>query len=1431
LEFGCCKICSSLFVKMSNANEYFEELLISVCMAKEATDKSSLFSKAKSFLSSVCEPLSLDFSIRPCLTQENVDLSTEKFYVSISSNWESLKNFQNTVREVIYRWCSVTRGNLHEQPLLELNNDALFPFKLVSLHRYNLQEKLSLGFMLNLGIFTEQCVVDLRGSWMAKAVFEHDRRSLSILILKKQSNIIASKLLVPYDCISAIQVDFNVNKADVYFTLRYPPYVHGLDPDSELKSQKKSLVRLNEFFDCNMENFGKCKVMKMTIKVEKLIAFKNFFWCFMARMKRRSWNSKIFIGAVQTISVDNLVREDFAKVDISDWPFTCQYYWLALRSRHHGIGYQMNNRFFDDVSRCMKKNMRSTQVGFIHLLCIIDNNSQLIVNVPQRFWQAYNKCCSLSENDYSIELDLDEPYVSVRKVIVTPTQVLLSVPDKMMSNRILRKFGSDLALRMIFRDESGSRILASRFSVQSLKQIVAKIMLKGLQIGPRLYKFLGWSNSQLRDHGCYFYATTEQVSVEEIRRWMGDFSSIRNVPKLMSRMGQCFTQAFAITAIPFNPDSKEILIETDVQSNDSKFCFSDGIGRMSTKLAQEVSERLELYPVPSAFQIRYAGFKGMLCVDPRLEGDVKMVFRRSMHKFRTEGVHTLEIVKHSQPCEVNLNRPLIMILDQVAFKEGSLVHGRIQNRIMQLLDEQICELSQMLLFENQAKCALTGTLALEINFQKLADAQFRFTDEPFFRSMLLACYKFKIREKLFRMKIDIDPLLGRTMYGVMDELGLLHPGQVFIQCSANIQRPGEDKRVITGKVLVTKSPSVVPGDVRILTAVDLEVYHYLNDVIVFPKIGYRPVTDQMAGSDLDGDEYAVIWDQELMFNRNYQAMSYDKIVPPEIDGDITSDKMVDFFLHYICSDSIGRIAIAHLVASDEYGIFHRISNSIAKKHAMSVDFSKTGITPPNLEDDEIPSKYPDYIPKNCNSLYTSKWLLGKLYRKVQMLNCIAELSMARKVTIANADPHLRIVEAGHFEEKAKTIFQRYKNELHSLLDEYGIENEFQLITGKITKMRNRLSDGERDDFSYYNTEKVLKVRLGMLQMKYKKLFRNQFPSIANKEELVNCEEAQAAASAWYLVAYRDAETSHRSALSFPWLVWEVLIALKLKTSQKLAHVDPVVLNLQNFINTQRMNNEQLLEIVDQILSDSKVSNENEHFNDLKRTLYTLLNWCDSVGLFIKGGLQVVNVVGQLLVSFAISLEKPIESGIEVLELNDDNDDASFRSKDRQVYSARVLLQFLEQCVNRKFDFSAEAEEFSKSPEANILYRSAFKQYHGMAVSANFRGLFPGDGVNDETNILLSDVREMDPIMLRLSHATLSYLRYDEIVDMLKAWSKCEDIVMRKVRYERDRYGRFLISAYGTLQARRRLQSILLSADIEEWFQNKQCNCDVDEMGW
>lgn len=118
-------------------------------------------------------------------------------------------------------------------------------------------------------------------------------------------------------------------------------------------------------------------------------------------------------------------------------------------------------------------------------------------------------------------------------------------------------------------------------------------MKKEYVIGERRYRFLGWSNSQLRDHAFYMYATTaDRYDVVGIRRWMGDFTAIQNVPKLMSRMGQCFTQAQTSLELPWG--SGVVGEEEDVMGGDPNpetgelYNFSDGIGRISMSKATEV---------------------------------------------------------------------------------------------------------------------------------------------------------------------------------------------------------------------------------------------------------------------------------------------------------------------------------------------------------------------------------------------------------------------------------------------------------------------------------------------------------------------------------------------------------------------------------------------------------------------------------------------------------------------------------------------------------------------------------------------------------------------------------------------------------------------------------------------------------------------------
>ncbi|GMY18195.1 probable RNA-dependent RNA polymerase 1 [Fagus crenata] len=59
------------------------------------------------------------------------------------------------------------------------------------------------------------------------------------------------------------------------------------------------------------------------------------------------------------------------------------------------------------------------------------------------------------------------------------------------------------------------------------------------------------------------------------------------------------------------------------------YCFSDGIGKISAELAQKATKCGFKNYVPSAFQIRYGGYKGVVAVDPT--SSMKLSLRKSMY--------------------------------------------------------------------------------------------------------------------------------------------------------------------------------------------------------------------------------------------------------------------------------------------------------------------------------------------------------------------------------------------------------------------------------------------------------------------------------------------------------------------------------------------------------------------------------------------------------------------------------------------------------------------------------------------------------------------------------------------------------------------------------------------------------------------------------
>ena len=79
-----------------------------------------------------------------------------------------------------------------------------------------------------------------------------------------------------------------------------------------------------------------------------------------------------------------------------------------------------------------------------------------------------------------------------------------------------------------------------------------------------------------------------------------------------------------------------------------------------------------------------------------------------------------------------------------------------------------------------------------VSYRNLSAAGIPLVTESYFKSLLVAIYRHHIHELLSRARILLPPAEARLMMGVMDEKGVLQPGQVrkeptnfFLKCFSN----------------------------------------------------------------------------------------------------------------------------------------------------------------------------------------------------------------------------------------------------------------------------------------------------------------------------------------------------------------------------------------------------------------------------------------------------------------------------------------------------------------------------------------------------------------------------------------------------------------------------------------------------------------------
>lgn len=232
-----------------------------------------------------------------------------------------------------------------------------------------------------------------------------------------------------------------------------------------------------------------------------------------------------------------------------------------------------------------------------------------------------------------------------------------------MGNRVLRSdfYSPDFFLRVSFRDENGGRVQSSLGS-KLIEEFVKHSLMDELWIGGRIFNYFASSNSQMREQGCYFMAAPYD-KIKQFRESLGRFE-LKSVPKLMARLGQCFTQSCKVGKALKRAEYDRTYDYIGPKNRKKEhYVYSDGNGCMSYQFAKDTSQFLNYEEcVPCCFQSRFRGFKGIHVVNPNMDrlaiwaaenGIAKvndptdrfvdkhyqqLLFRESQEKFQTQQV-------------------------------------------------------------------------------------------------------------------------------------------------------------------------------------------------------------------------------------------------------------------------------------------------------------------------------------------------------------------------------------------------------------------------------------------------------------------------------------------------------------------------------------------------------------------------------------------------------------------------------------------------------------------------------------------------------------------------------------------------------------------------------------------------------------------------
>ncbi|KAL5344777.1 hypothetical protein ACLOAV_010174 [Pseudogymnoascus australis] len=623
----------------------------------------------------------------------------------------------------------------------------------------------------------------------------------------------------------------------------------------------------------------------------------------------------------------------------------------------------------------------------------------------------------LKDNEKKLKsggLYADEPMESdnvaiIHRISVTPTGIYMYGPDPEQNNRVLRKYPKhhNFFLRVQFCDESGEQVQYNPGASNDpiFYERFKKVLDEGILITGRQFSFLGFSHSSLRAQSCWFMApffhNGHLLLDRNLIAGLGDFSNIRCPAKCAARIGQAFSET--PTAVTLEPGVAKVM--NDVERNGR--VFSDGVGTVSMSVIEQIWDSLPRarQKQTTLFQIRYSGAKGMIALDSRLQGH-SIHLRKSMIKFPGSDSTDIEICGAAyKPLPLYLNQQSIKILEDMGVKDEFFLDLQAKE-VERLRMVTTSSVNASIFLRTQS---VGDSIQLPWLIKKLDSLNLSFKADSFLRDILEITVLIELRALKHKARIPVPR--GYTLHGIMDETGILEEGEIFCIVEVN----GTPK-VITGKeLIITRSPALHKGDIQTVTGVtvpDNSPLMNLCNCICFSQKGKRDLPSKLSGGDLDGDLYQIIFDPNARPERVFPPADYHSPTPIELDRPVERKDMTDFFVQFMATDQLGRIAVLHKVLADqkEHGVLDPDCLLLAEMHSTAVDFSKSGI-PVSVKMPRYNKYRPDFMAPGPHVLvqnnkplefdappepelfqddddvagykyYRSEKILGKLYRAI-----------------------------------------------------------------------------------------------------------------------------------------------------------------------------------------------------------------------------------------------------------------------------------------------------------------------------------------------------------------------------------------------------------------------------------------------------------------